>query len=983
MSDPTYGFLSVLRRGLSALIASNGLTSDVRVSVPVSLSVDGTPVPSLPTIALRGPGDVIGFDGASVRRTWPAAHADNAESNYFALVEFSEADLPWRYSPDATSGDRLVPWICLLVVEAGEIGGTVPSSRARPLATVTLTSAPLPDLSQAWAWAHAQVLGAPDPPATDFDADAIRAVLESNPSRITSRLLCPRQLKPLTSYQAFVVPTFERGRLAGLGQATTGVARLAAAFQPGQPSVTLPVYYTWSFRTGEAGDFGSLVAKLQPVRDMPASVWKRPIAISPPGVNPPDWQIVDLQSMLVPVGASIAEWNTIDAHGFTAALAQRVNAHGPILEPPLYGRWLAAADAMVTPAPPTKPWFHHLNGDPRIRAAAGLGTTVVQNEQQELLAGAWAQVEGIRAANERLRLAQLARELALRVYARHFAAVTGDAFLQVSAPLHRRVRQGAVTVGAQLDASPIAVGALAPVFRKVARPLGSLGVRQKRLVASPTPVATGAFTRMNSGALAIAPPPKAVAGSNAAVKRLGDLAAVFKKVNVAPDNLHAVTMPGDFVVRDYSSLTTTPITTIPIAVTPMPAPDGPPVHPPVGPVHPVGPVQPPVQPPDHPPAHTGPITPTPPVVALPPATTVTRDVFRNVATTLMTQLAAAPAAGATLIAANLDTTRNTILARLHPVQTIEIPLKDRLGAVDGGPRRTDPIEPVMAAPTFPQPMYKPLTELGREWLLPGLDEMPADTVGLFLTNWRFVESYLTGLNHEMARKLLWNGYPTDQRGTYFRQFWDRGPGATTDGDFGPIHAWTSDIGQNRTISGDPLVLLVRGELIRRYPNVIVYAAAAEADAQGRHPGSTEKHPIFFGRVEPDVALFGFDLDRDVARGNPGWFFVLSEHPSEPRFGLAATPGAFAEQPANWQALGWRHLAAGEQELAALKYVDLNAPLPKDPTSPDNTGATWHATGSPPSRAADLAHITFRQPKRFAVHGSRLIPAVPPSPGGPP
>ena len=33
---------------------------------------------------------------------------------------------------------------------------------------------------------------------------------------------------------------------------------------------------------------------------------------------------------------------------------------------------------------------------------------------------------------------------------------------------------------------------------------------------------------------------------------------------------------------------------------------------------------------------------------------------------------------------------------------------------------------------------------------------------------------MVGLNHEFARKLLWREYPTDQRGSYFRQFWDPG-----------------------------------------------------------------------------------------------------------------------------------------------------------------------------------------------------------------
>ena len=40
-------------------------------------------------------------------------------------------------------------------------------------------------------------------------------------------------------------------------------------------------------------------------------------------------------------------------------------------------------------------------------------------------------------------------------------------------------------------------------------------------------------------------------------------------------------------------------------------------------------------------------------------------------------------------------------------------------------------------------------------------------------------------------------------------------------------------------------------------------------------------------------------------------------------------------------------------------------------------------GTPPSRAADLADITFRQSHRLAVHGSVLIPAPPSPPAVPP
>ena len=69
--DARLAFLSVVRRGLAALV-DNVAAVDERVGAQVSFSVDGTPAVGLPPVALRGPGDVVGFDGTVVRRTWPA-----------------------------------------------------------------------------------------------------------------------------------------------------------------------------------------------------------------------------------------------------------------------------------------------------------------------------------------------------------------------------------------------------------------------------------------------------------------------------------------------------------------------------------------------------------------------------------------------------------------------------------------------------------------------------------------------------------------------------------------------------------------------------------------------------------------------------------------------------------------------------------------------------------------------------------------------
>src|SRR4029453_3050820 len=91
-------------------------------------------------------------------------------------------------------------------------------------------------------------------------------------------------------------------------------------------------------------------------------------------------------------------------------------------------------------------------------------------------------------------------------------------------------------------------------------------------------------------------------------------------------------------------------------------------------------------------------------------------------------------------------------------------------------------ETVMMEPSFPQPMYEPLKEKSQDLLLPGLDTVLADTVLGLRTNRAFVEAYMIGLNVEMARELLWRGFPTDQRGTYFKNFWgnDGSPAAVSD-----------------------------------------------------------------------------------------------------------------------------------------------------------------------------------------------------------
>jgi hypothetical protein len=261
---------------------------------------------------------------------------------------------------------------------------------------------------------------------------------------------------------------------------------------------------------------------------------------------------------------------------------------------------------------------------------------------------------------------------------------------------------------------------------------------------------------------------------------------------------------------------------------------------------------------------------------------------------------------------------------------------------------------------------------------------------------------MVGLNHEMACELLWREFPTDQRGSYFRQFWDVGDVVNRDTnktqaqleeellDVKKLHEWENttnlDSHENRPLppGGDEdesrLVLVVRGDLLKKYPTVVIYAQRAKwAVEDGRDvrvldnddPSQTIKNPIFKAEIEPDIRFLGFDLTKKVAKGStdrqandPGWFFVLQERPGEPRFGLDNLSGEPLEPPIKWNHLAWEHLADFEN----LDVVNLNANAPtvvvNDPT---DSRFVWGRN------AADMAYILYQVPVMVAFHAADMLP----------
>jgi hypothetical protein len=1042
MSVPAgqYAFLPWLKTGVGSEIARVDGTAgtEPRVTLPVNVRFNADPaLADGVTLELYGPGEVTAFDGRTVVRTWPRPGVMDAEPNYFPMIEFDQADLPWRYTPArATAGDRLTPWITLIVLDDREIKRLVPPSGDGRLGAVEIRDAKvLPRSRQLWAWAHVQVSG-----ETAVDENRAAQLMTARSGAIRSRLVAPRRMEPNRGYTALVVPAFQRGVLTGLGQDPAGLDALTLAWSdtPGG-QLTLPVYYQWRFGTGPDGDFESLARLIEPF-EAPDSIGIRDMDVSAasPGFPVANPVPLGLRGMLTALHTPDTVWNPAARLTWIAKLKALLNlpsdrAKTPgtprTVVPPLYGQWPAATDRCEADVLPERPlWFQELSVDPRLRTGAGLGTRVIQANQEALMASAWEQVDRVRQLNEELRQAQLARELAVTIATRHVFDPDPEVMLRLTAPLHARVKASPTTVRAVMQRSPVPLGVLDGAFRRLHRPLGPLGRRQGRSTAT-----RGLLSRLNSGALSAAPTPLPPA-ELASLSRLGDriapssvtaatvaqaearatrlgwawwivllVAVVFLFVGWWP--LALVGAAAAVVIRVLARRAAAAAADLKRRVAVR---DG------ILPGDSVRDATPaPGYAPAEAPAGGAPATlpSTPPGGTAPPAGEIAA--VQRAFGSMLDRMQPPSAPLRTMFEADLPALRRTLATKLDPRLTVVQAMAGRYSLATGMLfQPEDALQEVLAAPEFPQPMYFPLKELDNEWLLPGFDKIPPNSATLLKTNQRMIEAYMVGLNHEMARELLWREYPTTQRATYFRQFWDiagyaapPGGGVTPDQlrDITQIHTWlpATDLGTHSPRppvngSADYLVLFIRGDLLRRYPNTEVYAVKAKWGAEGREiddPAAGEEaakiaHPMFSGLMDPDANFFGFRLTPEQVLGDgvrngaePGWYFVLAEPSGEPRFGMDAVqedlPDAQFGRPvtgANWSGLGWSNLAASRSALDQIVTVNLDAPLP------DTTGVSdvraFHADQGPGrhgSRASDLAFITLQQPFRLAIHASEMIP----------
>ena len=354
-----------------------------------------------------------------------------------------------------------------------------------------------------------------------------------------------------------------------------------------------------------------------------------------------------------------------------------------------------------------------------------------------------------------------------------------------------------------------------------------------------------------------------------------------------------------------------------------------------------------------------------------------------------------------------------VVAGLHPALTVP---RWTMASIDIPPRIRDQMGDefveAMAYPEFDIPMYEPLAKGEADRFVPNIHLVEPDSVTLMETNQKFIESYMVGLNHEFARELLWREYPTDQRGSYFRQFWDvrkkiaqaadKAAAREALKDIKPLHRWeaSSDLGDhdNReagAIAEEEVVLVIRGELLKKYPNTIISAQPArwQPKSDGKPDKSKERElddskpaifPLYEARIAPDIYFFGFDLTAEVARGDdtvddkPGWFFRIEEVPGDARFGFDITREA-GSQINVWNDLSWADVAPAL--AGSSKPIPVTAIPPRtllEPTEPElkEKHPQWEFDRNVPLdaslSAAELAYIALQTPVIMAVHASQLL-----------
>jgi|GEM_PF-2799692 len=1045
--DGQIGFLPWMQKGLIKYSSeTEGMAGapNERARVKVRLTTNGGVNIDKP-FNLLGPGDVLNVDPSMIIRTEPANGVFNFSDNLMAFIEFADVDFPWQFTPNKTNNiNHLTSWLSLVVLKDDEYTINEPAAEGLPKILTMKVGGNYDQYfhpqGEHWAWAHVQI-SKPLPAGI-----SLSEFLQQDPAAGISRLLCPRRLAPNTQYTAFLIPAYETGRLAGIG--TADLSSVPSQKMAWDISATIgvggvnqfPVYYSWRFGTALMGDFETLARAIERRAIDPAlGGIKMDISNSGMGLNSlfpgVGTTTVEMEGALMPeefIPAPPQSVSSVSGSGFgsyTSGLLNIVNLSAdladdnpavagplatnpptnpyipglnyanddPVVLPPMYGQWHAKIRKITSS---TLSWMQHLNLDVRYRAAAGLGSKVVRENQEHFMEAAWNQVGEVQRINDLMSRGRFAVAVSNQIYQKHFvgnakstlssAAGTGFGYGCSSNELmSRTINIGSKFLGKILNNPTTSIATPPPpgTFVTAFAPASYNGFTLKNVLTRS--LSTKASVDSGFG--------KVVRNRSYAVQRLS-LAASNRELVANVSQVYSPVKAATVKMTDPSrQMLKTNLTAMATANAP-----------------------------------TGLFPGAGMVVFTSSVYIRSFDLFRSMLDGY--DLDEATVVKPTDLAINTNTLATTVINAVNPTVTITNRVLKQIelqygGATDGFTGIDDKI---MAYPVMDEPAYKYLAKISTEYLLPNLSQYPNNTVALLKNNNKFIEAFMVGLNHEFSKELMWRGYPTDQRGSYFRRFWDVNdtykPGSSTPNylyDINRIHKWGNALGDNNTetrlnsLPSGFLVLLVRADLLKKYPNTLIYAQKAVwantiAPPPGSPPYPVNSHaldenvintygtpdplkiqfPIFKAQLDPDVVLLGFNLTESEVKGNelqstypydPGWFFVFRERPGQVTFGMDAPPPASAGTTGTapfwgtWDNMNWDFMkqTTGVTSVPyATARLDLSGSSPANPIIgfSGTGGLKWNNNATPGSAsdAAQVASILFQSPVLIGIHGRSLL-----------
>ncbi|MGH2714813.1 MAG: hypothetical protein ACRDM7_13190 [Thermoleophilaceae bacterium] len=830
---PTLTFLPWSRERIGDLAATT-VSGRARGQTTVTLTgtdAGGTTTTSVTrTLAflLAGPPDVAGLQPGAITARYPVPGTIDAESDKSSHVELAEPTLPWRYTPagnPASGSGTLHPWLALVVgVEGDEL--TVAGDRVTLSPDVQLLHA-LGGASGGFQWAHVQVDAA---------------------GRRVARVLSGRPLDGGVDYLAVLVPAF----------AATG-----AFAWTGAAPVTLPVYDHWRFRTAiPPGGFRDLAEKLQPGEADP-NTGRAPLDY--PRVPAPG--DLEVRGALAPINSSDAQLPSAVGTDLGGLLTQSHDPQGrPIVGLPLYGdAWHAD--------PLSKTWGSALNRDPRHRGVAGLGLELGIRLQEELSAEAADHAGALGVAAQRVRDLVLGLAASSALWDRR---LPNDPFrrLWVLGPALDRVVTDVGSLGelATADDRALPRGVFSSAARRALRPgpartaLLSGGppdprdvvIAANRCPAAPVAVSDGVelgvdadeFDKQRERGLAGELTLDPLAEQLEAL----DLSAIDPELRGHAEELRANLVAA---ARSGQPAPYARGIELLLAAIGLGDKDGERRE------------------------------------RLLVALRELVDRFRESAERpedlidLLGQLEEPREEEPSCRPVGLDGFTAGVDRAFDPRRDTGSARVRVLAGIDGlDPAQ--PLAPLEVCVGLDRPVWRDLESQFVEWLMPGVGQLPEDSVIALETNPVFTDALLAGYNHQLLAELRWRNLRAATGCTPLRVFWERantGTGARVD-DIVGIAGW-SDSSQLGAPSHRPggaaardLVVVVRGQLFLRYPRTLVYLVSALHGGVanfGLDPaaGATRLLPTFQGRIGTDVTFFGF---QGLPAASVGDHWVVFEEP---------------------------------------------------------------------------------------------------------